>query len=136
MKSVRATDCFSSTGTGSNYGGKRTGFDSRLVDSLGNFGLSTVKLAAVFAANANCAKATNSKSIRPGSKKKPTPQQTSHDNGNIVKLNQKNDNISEELHQIHAKEKHSAMEVKEAHTAMYSSVQQHHLAEFQFISMG
>ena len=61
---------------------------------------------------------------------------TTHDNGNIVRFNQGNDDNSEELHQLSKPEKLSALEVKEARTTLYSLVQQHHLAEFQLIRQG
>ena len=123
---VSATDCHSGKGAGREIGGKGTGWDSRCFGEAGqqNSQQSLIKRRQQF---------HRSETLKA---KTTTTKLTTHDNGNIVKFNQGNDDNSEELHQLPIPEKFSALEVKEARTTLYSLVQQHHLAEFQLIKIG
>ena len=121
--SASATDCRSGKNAGRETGGKGPGWDSRC------FG-QQVSQQSLIARRQQFHRSETQEA------KTATTKLTTHDNGNIVKFNQGNDDNSEELHQLPKPEKFSALEVKEARTTLYSLVQQHHLAEFQLIRQG
>ena len=124
--SASATDCHSGKGAGRKIAGKGTGWDSRCFQEAGQ----QVSQQSLIARRQQFHRSETHRA------KTTTTKMTNHDNGNIVKFNQRNYDNSEELHQLPKPEKLSTLEVKEARTTLYSLVQQHHLAEFQLIRQG
>ena len=122
--SAGATDCHSEKGTGREIGG--TGLDSSCFEEaeLQVSQQSLITRRQLFhRAETQGAKTT-------------TAKLTTHDNENLLKINQRKKDNSEELHQVPKPAQLSAVEVKEPRTTLYSLVQQHYLAEFQFIRKG
>ena len=99
--SASATDCHSGKGAGREIGGKGPGRDSRCFREAGQ----QASQQSLIARRQQFHRSETQEA------KTATTKLTTHDNGNIVKFNQGNDDNSEELHQLPKPEKLSALEV-------------------------